>query len=198
MKESEASIEQGLDCYDPETRVFPGIEKKISKSEGLGKRDVLLILKWKLGRIKGSNAKTVSERNLEKINRAIADANKRDGAIEALEALDNIPGVGLATATAMLTVCYPENFTIIDERVLETLELLPRGLEKKLEKKKKERKKKYSTDDWTAKAYVEEYLPRVRERKKEWSRTLRETDRALWGLSVNRRIEKTIKKSEEE
>jgi hypothetical protein len=106
--------------------------------------------------------------------------------------LDNIPGIGLATATAILTVCYPESFTIIDERVLASLDLYPSGCEKK-----KRKKKKYSTDDWTAKTYVDEYLPRVRERKEQWSRTLRETDQALWGLSVNQRIEKIIKKSEE-
>jgi len=197
MNESGETIERGLDCYDPETRVFPEIRKKLSKGEGLSKRDVLLILKWKLGRIKGSNAKTVSDRNLEKLNKAIVDAKKSNGALDALNVLDGVPGIGLATATAMLTVCYPESFTIIDERVLESLELLPSGYEKKNEKRKKKRKKKYSTDDWTAKGYVEEYLPRVGERKGEWKRTLRETDQALWGLSVNRRVEKVIKKSEE-
>jgi hypothetical protein len=98
----------------------------------------------------------------------------------------------LATATAILTVCYPESFTIIDERVLESLDLYPRGYEKK-----KKKRKEYSSDDWTAKGYVDEYLPRVREREVQWSRTLRETDQALWGLSVNRRIENIIKKNEQ-
>jgi hypothetical protein len=172
--------------------VFPKIREKVSKQQGLSKRDILLILKWKLGRIKGSNAETVSDANLEKINEAIVDARKADGAIDALKALDKIPGIGLATATAMLTVCYPDSFTIIDERVLGSLDLYPSGYEKK-----KKKKKKYSTDDWTAKSYVDEYLPRVRERKAQWSRTLRETDQALWGLSVNQRIEKVIKKSEQ-
>jgi endonuclease III len=192
MKDSDRDVEQGLDCYDPETRVFPKITEKVSKRQGLSKRDLLLILKWKLGRIKGSNAETVSDDNLKKINEAIVDARKADGAIDALKALDKIPGIGLATATAMLTVCYPDSFTIIDERVLQSLELYPSGYENK--KKKKE---KYSTDDWTAKSFVDEYLPRVRERKAQWSRTLRETDQALWGLSVNQRIEKIIRKSEQ-
>jgi hypothetical protein len=44
---------------------------------------------------------------------------------------------------------------------------------------------------------VDEYLPKVKECKGEWKRTLRETDQALCGFSVNRRIEKVIKKSEE-
>jgi hypothetical protein len=192
MKDSDKEVEQGLDCYDPKKWVFPKIRERLSNHQGLSKRDVLLILKWKLGRIKGSNAEAVSDASLKEINEAIVDARKTDGAIDALKALDNIPGIGLATATAILTVCYPESFTIIDERVLASLDLYPSGYEKK-----KRKKKKYSTDDWTAKTYVDEYLPRVRERKEQWSRTLRETDQALWGLSVNQRIEKIIKKSEE-
>jgi hypothetical protein len=72
------------------------------------------------------------------------------------------------------------------------LDLYPRGYENK-----KKEKRKYSTDDWTAKGYVDEYLPRVWERREQWGRTLRETDQALWGLSVNQRIEKIIKKSDQ-
>lgn len=200
MEDSNREIEQWLDCYDPESRVFPDIRKRLAKGEGLGKRDVLLILKWKLGRIKGSNAKTVSEAHLKAMNEAIVEAKKPESTIAALKALDEVPGIGLATATAILTVCYPDTFTIIDERVLESLDLLPSGHEKKKRKKKKKEgkeKSQYNTEDWTAKAYVEEYLPKVKERKGEWKRTLRETDQALWGLSVNRRIEKVIKKSEE-
>ena len=87
MKVSDETVEQGLDCYDPETRVFPEIRTKLSKGEGLSKRDALLILKWKLGRIKGSNAETISAVNLKKINEAIVDANTTDGAVDALKAL---------------------------------------------------------------------------------------------------------------
>jgi hypothetical protein len=200
MQESDATIEQWFDCYDPESRVFPDMRKRLAKGEELGKRDALLILKWKLGRIKGSNAETVSEGNLKTINKAIVDAKKSESAIAALKALDEVPGIGLATATAILTVCYPDTFTIIDERVLESLDLFPSEYKKKKRRKKKKEEKeksKYSTEDWTAKSYVDEYLPKVKERKDEWKRTLRETDQALWGLSVNRRIEKVIKKSEE-
>lgn len=82
MEDSDKEMDQGLDCYDPESRVFPGIRKRLSKDEGLSKRDVLLILKWELGRIKGSNAKTVSGENRKKINRAIVDAKKPEKRVE--------------------------------------------------------------------------------------------------------------------
>lgn len=158
--------------YDPETRVFPDLRKRLAKGEGLGKRDVLLIVKWKLGRIKGSNSKTVSDENLKKINKAIVEAAKPEKVLAALKALEEVPGIGLATATAILTVCYPDTFTIIDERV-QSLDLLPSGHEKKKKRKKKKEgkeKSKYNTEDWTAETYVDEYLPKVKARHFRYSR----------------------------
>lgn len=189
MTESTESIEQGLDCYDPEARVFPNIRQKAAKAEPLSKRDILLMLRWKLGRITDAHAQTIADDKMTEINEAVVNAGKPDRKIEALEALERIPGVGLAVATVILTVCYPDDFTIIDWRVLEALDLFPDGLPE-------EKRREYNSIDWTAKTYLEEYLPKVRERQKLWGCTLRETDRALWGLSLNRRVEKVIKKSE--
>lgn len=179
---SEADIKRGLDCYDPEQRVFPAFSGTERKRK-LDERDVLLILKWKLGRIKASNAATISVGNLEKINTAIeiAGSPKREHA--ALKILECVPGIGLATATAVPTVCYPDHFTIIDQRVLEALDLFPSRLAA-------HQPRNYSTYDWTTEDYVSEYLPRIREVSKQWGRSLRDTDRALWGISVSRRIER--------
>jgi hypothetical protein len=174
-------MDVGLDCYDPEGRVFPRIAE--TKTPQLSKRDVLLILKWKLGRVKGSNYKTISDDNMVKINQAIRKAGDSGQEIDALGALKEIPGIGLAVATAILTVCYPENFSIIDERVLEVLDLVPSTAKNK---------SKYTTEDWTAEEYFDKFLLKVRERSMEWGSTLRDTDRALWGLSVNQDVEETI------
>jgi hypothetical protein len=181
MNSSPEEMEVGLDCYDPESRVFPRIAD--AESPQLSKRDVLLILKWKLGRVKGSNYKTISDDNMAKINQAIRKAGDSGQEIDALGALGEIPGIGLAVATAILTVCYPDNFSIIDERVLEVLDLVPSTAKDK---------SKYTTEDWTAKEYFDKFLPKVKERSMEWGSTLRDTDRALWGLSVNQDIEETI------
>ncbi len=175
-------LEVGLDCYDPETRVFPKIAQAKAGPE-LSKRDVLLILKWKLGRVKVSNYKTILDKNMVKINEAVREAGITGREIDALKALEAIPGIGLAVATAILTVCYPDKFTIIDERVLGMLDLLPSAPKSK---------NRYSTDDWTAAEYFNKFLPEVRKRSQEWSCTLRDADRALWGLSVNKDIEETI------
>src|SRR5277367_5950677 len=92
---------EGLDCYDPEGRVFPRIQEKIGRGQELSKRDVLQILRWKLGRIKGDYSKTVADEEMVEINKAVVKAVKPGGGLEALQALDNIPGIGLAVASAI-------------------------------------------------------------------------------------------------
>jgi hypothetical protein len=193
MKEySYNDLEEGLDCYDPAKRVFPRIETSVSSGEELNKRDVLLILRWKLDRLKDKNSETVADANVEKINEAVRDARKTDRKIDVLKALTNLPGIGLATATAILTACYPKEFTIIDWRVLGILELFPSSMPGA-----KQEGKDYSTNDWTAESYIGEYLPRVKKCAERWGRTLRDTDRVLWGLSVSQRIEELIESSKE-
>ena len=109
-------MEVGRECYDPEHTVFLTLPAKIKSGIGLSKRDMLLILKWKTTRITDDNKNTVTDKAMEKINRAITDAPNRK--IEALKCLDTISGIGLAMATAILTLCYPDEFTVIDTRVL--------------------------------------------------------------------------------
>lgn len=113
---------------------------------------------------------------MEKINLAVENAAHRK--IEALQALDEIPGIGLAVATAILTVCYPDEFTIIDTRVLGQLDLLPKRLS---DKRRNKGSIIYNTGDWTAREYVYEYLPKVKECSQRKGYTFRECDQALWG-----------------
>jgi thermostable 8-oxoguanine DNA glycosylase len=179
------NLKDGLACYDPENRVFP----KLAASSQLSKRDVLLILKWKLARLKKVNSRTVTDANTKKINEAVKTAGNIDRRVEALNDLSKIPGIGLAAATAILTVCHPDDFTIIDRRVLEQLTLYPPKLAA-------HKRTEYRTDDWTPEEYLDEYLPRVKERAELWKCSLRDADRALWGLSVQNQIEKIIAGSE--
>lgn len=174
---SSDDLKAGLDCYDPEHRVFPHLSKP-HEGQPLTAGDVLLILKWKLGLITDDHSQTVNEQNMACINQAVqsAAAPKKEIRILALERLDSIPGIGLATATAILTVCYPNDFTIIDQRVLAQLGLSPD-----------------TTDKWTAEEYLERFLPAVKERANAWGCTLREADKALWGLSVSKRMEHIIR-----
>jgi hypothetical protein len=193
-EDSDRDRETGLDCYDPERRVFDEIPNKIGAGEGLSKQDVLLMLKWKLGRITNRNSQTVTDTNIRKINEAVKVARQNDRRIAALTALQDIPGIGLATATVILTVCYPDAFTVIDWRVLSELDLFPSNLSvaQQVSKRKSD---DYNADDWTAENYLSEFLPKVNACAKLWNCSLRDADRALWGLSVHRRIQEIIKES---
>lgn len=175
MQISADDVKAGLECYDPEGSIFPRLREGAGVKE-LTARHVLLILRWKLGRIKEAHARTVSPGNLAKINSALVLAGQLERAPEALEALMTIEEIGLAVATVLLTVRYPDSYTIIDWRVLEALRLQPA-----------------TTDRWTAADYVSEFLPAVQNFRKRHSHlSLRQADQALWGISLNTRIERLI------
>ena len=183
-----ADIEHGLDCYDWEGRVFPDIHRRIDCGQELTKLDVLLILRWKLGRVKDSNAITVSDNNLSAINAAVSAAKDAKCGEESLLSLIGIPGIGLPVATAILTACHPSEFTVLDWRVLESLRLFPSRMPK-------DQRREYKSEDWTAKEYIAEFLPRVKKISADWRLSLRDTDRALWGMSLRRRLDDVISKS---
>lgn len=102
-------MERGLDCYDPEGRVFLDIAAKVKARRELCKRDVLLILKWKTKRLRDNYSITIGNDQMRSINQAIAEA--KSNGLGALEMLQGIPGIKLAVATAILTVCYPNRFS---------------------------------------------------------------------------------------
>jgi len=122
-RDRRAELARGLDCHDPESRVFPVVAKRIQKGHDLTKRDVLLILKWKTPSFKKSYSQTVNDDNMLKINKAVRDAAKAGSEVDALKALDEVPEIGLPVASAILTVCYPHKFTILDIRLLGILAL---------------------------------------------------------------------------
>jgi hypothetical protein len=182
-------FEKGLDEYDVEQRVFPAISERVEGGAPLAKWELLQILKWKLGRITDANSQTVSDENLRRINLAITVAREPDGGLRSIEMLDRVPGIGLATATAILSICHPNLFTILDWRVLETLQFFPSAVEEASSREPR-------VDDWTAKTYMAVFLPTVRKQSLLWGCSLRNADRALWGLSVRRRITELIDGSE--
>jgi hypothetical protein len=177
-------VESGLDHYDMEGRVFPKIAIRVSAGQELTKHDVLQIMAWKLGHIKESNSDTVSDENLVVINRAIKCVPKAGCSVDALETLENIHGIGLATATAILAVCYPEDFTIIDWRVSEMINF-PTFLYQGGARKR-------NCPLFTASEYIADYLPMVKKQREVWGRTLHDTSRALCGLWVKTQIAELV------
>ena len=157
-------IESGLDCYDPERRVFGSISQR--KPPTLGEFDLALILRWKLGMFTRAHGELV-RRQLAAINEAIIKAGMAGSEISAMESLSKIAGIKTAVASAILTVCYPNKFSIIDVRVLNKLNLTP-----------------MDASGWDAHKYWREYMPHVQSFATKHELSLRDADRTLWGQSV--------------
>jgi hypothetical protein len=174
-------VELGLDHYDLENRSFPKIALRISAGRELTKQDILQILAWKHGHLKESSVDTVSDANLAAINEAVKIAREAGRETESLEALQIIHGIGLVTATAILSISYPQEYAVIDWRVLETLNLFPPCIGQKRDKKR-------DYPSLTAETYIFDYLPKVKAQRDVWGCTLRDTTRTLCGLSVHRHI----------
>jgi len=168
---TDQQLQMGLNCFDPETRLFPQIAARTPPH--LTAKELLVVLKWKLGRVKESDATIV--RHLTKINGAIRRAGEAGREVEAIRSLCGISGIKLAVASAILSVCYPNRFTIFDFRLLNTLGLLPK-----------------ESDEWTPEAYWERFVPAVRRHCRP-GRVLREVDKALWGLSVHKSIQSVLR-----
>jgi len=170
MKSKE--ILRGLDCYDPEGRIFPHISRlSPPRVEPL---ELALILKWKFGRFKKTDKAII--KRIKVINKAIRLAATCGKEIDAVTALCTIKGIKISGASAILTICYPDRFTIIDKRVLDMLSISPSDASK-----------------WTPADYWSRFVPLIQTFSKRHALTLRQADQVLWGASVFRDIRARMK-----
>jgi thermostable 8-oxoguanine DNA glycosylase len=87
--------------------------------------------------------------------------------------VEEVAGIGVPIASAILTVCYPDRFTILDYRAWEALFHF-----------KKVESKSIPVDIGS---YFN-YLGKCREMAREKNMSLRELDHALWGWSKRNSI----------
>ena len=140
------------------------------------------ILKWKLDSQFGRQKK-IRENNtpdnvkiITKAAFAVTHTNKDFEIVLKLKILSTLTGVEIPVASAILTICYPEQFAVIDFRnwrqVYQT-----------------EKQKTY----YTAKEYLG-YLHKVREYAKKYGITPQEMDIALWQKDREENGKSTISK----
>lgn len=124
-----------------------------------GIENLKIIVRWKSARpirwIEGNNAKTIVD--------ALGFAASKNANVKAaIEKLDDLYGVGIPMASAILTMMHPKVYTIIDVRALEALGVV----------------------DWpNTSDFYEAYLRKCRELAKQHGKSLRTLDRALWQWS---------------
>ena len=139
--------------------------------------DFFAIVVWK-----SSRAKTKIKRGLLDAGKTVQDLMREVSQAETsgkkVEILLDVDGIGPAMASAILTVCYPEEFTVLDYRAWQVLQQagisnLP------------------ACYPWNAASYLE-YRNACRRLADRAGLCLRDLDRALWAKSWETDLHKFV------
>lgn len=160
--------------YNLEEYLFQDVGPRFRKTGTLSAEDFFCIVIWKANRAKTNIKKKLSKTTTlsESIRKLTNDVVKAKSPEEKLETMIKKWKFGLPMATAILTVLYPEDFTIYDYRVREQL-----GLD----------------DIYSVKKYFKDFLPVVKKYAESRNESMRETDKELWGKSFFDDLQKLIK-----
>ena len=157
--------------YDLENYLFSEVSDTFRKEGVISAVDFFMIIIWKANRAKTTTKKRLAEKGggfagaVEQIAESLSSATSHK---DRLGILMKEWGFMLPMATGILTVLYPEDFTVYDVRVCEVL----RDFHKL-------KHRKFSSALW---GDYEEFVQKVRaEPPQELS--LRDKDRYLWGRS---------------
>lgn len=113
-----------LQFYDLEKHLFLKVHRSFHADGCLNAFDLFLIVRWKSNRRKDRIVARLCEcgdGDLDKGARCLTrQVHQASNHYERFDILMG-PGIGLAIATAILTVLYPSEFTVYDQRVCDTL-----------------------------------------------------------------------------
>jgi len=161
--------------YFLEDYLFNEVRNNFLKNGFLTPEEFFCIIIWKANRAKTRiRTRLLSKNNnLERtIKELTGDIFKEQEDIKKLGILLKKWKFYLPMATAILTVLYPDNFTIYDKRVCGQISF-----------KETNSRKKYYYD----------FLPRIKEITQRQDLSLRDADRYLWGKSFYEDLKKFIK-----
>lgn len=153
-----------LKYYFLEEYLFNDVNSNFHEHEYLTPEEFFAIIIWKSNR-----AKTNIRRGIEKSGKTIRSITSEVfGAKlpeQKLNILTSIPSIGIPTASAILTVCYPDDFTVADYRACAAL--------------KKSGEEIIGNPTSEISAYFE-YLNKCKELAPKYNLSLRNFDRLLW------------------
>lgn len=118
---SAAELTRLAALYNLEDYLFETVSDRFQNDGTLCPYDFFAIVIWKSNR-----PKTKIKRGLvaagKTVDALMREVNAAPTAQAKVEALLQVDGFGLAMASAVLTVCYPEHFTVLDFRAWEALQ----------------------------------------------------------------------------
>ena len=157
-----------VSLYDLERYLFQVVFQHFASRGTLSAYDFFAIVSWKSNRAKTKIKKGLAAagRLPSELMREVAEAERT---AERVRLLTQIHGIGLPIASAILSVCYPDTFTVLDYRAWETLCEL--GLE--------ELPRSYPRGEA---AYLQ-YCRACQTLAHQLGLSLRDLDRALWAKS---------------
>jgi len=125
------------------------------------------IVIWKSNRSKTKVVKGIKKNKIEIhiITSEVSEVETREEKLSILHPAIPIPGIGIPIASAILAVCYPNEFTVVDVRALAALKVL--GF-------------KIDGDPTTNHSAYFKYLEKCKELAQENKVSLRNFDRILW------------------
>ncbi len=124
MSSKDSALFDPLAYYSPETLMFPAIGKSFADTGVLDPAALYVILDWKSPRARTRHGIRLAERagNFDAAAKEIAaDLQAAIGPEQQLGLLLTKWGFRLPTASAILTVLYPDIFTVYDVRVCNAL-----------------------------------------------------------------------------
>lgn len=153
--------------YSLEEHLFKEVKNRFQKRGFLTSEEFFCIIIWKANRAKSKILKKLTRRG-QKLSDVVKEltsdiANSRN-THERLEVLLSKWRLRLPMATAILTVLYPEGFTVYDVRVCNELGI-----------------KDFADSKLQVDKYFQIFLPMVRKVRE--NKSLRENDKYLWGKS---------------
>lgn len=162
-----------LDYYNLEEYLFREVNANFQKNRTLTPEEFLAIIIWKSNRSKTNVVYgfQAAEKSVEELMTLVAEAAD----LEKVNLLIDIGGIAIPIASAILTVCYKEKFTVVDYRscaaLAKVVGLDPKALRKEL------------GGDPSAKpeAYLA-YVDRCKTEAGKQGVNLRTFDQILWGM----------------
>jgi hypothetical protein len=109
-----------IDLYHLEAYLFQRVSSQFAEEQTLTPFDFFAIVIWKSNRVKTRVKKGLNAAG-KSVQALMCEVAKTRSPADKVELLTEIEGIGIRVASAILAVCYPTQFTVLDYRAWETL-----------------------------------------------------------------------------